>query len=99
MARIGSYGTDVYPLDPKPTVPALLQAKTDVAPAPKDTVFETEIVARTHGELFLYVNDAVLQLPFHPGSARWFYNNNHGSADVLIELVQAPSRIGENTAP
>jgi uncharacterized protein (DUF2235 family) len=99
MARIGSNGTDVYPLDPKPTVPAPLQATTGVAPGPKDTLFETEIVARTHGELFLYVNDAVLQLPFYPGSARWFYNSNHGSADVLVELVQAPSRMGENMVP
>lgn len=67
--------------------------------ANKEVVFETEIVARTQGELFLYVNDAVLLLAFYPDSALWFYNNNQGGTDGHIALVQAPSRVGEHTAP
>jgi uncharacterized protein (DUF2235 family) len=95
MARIHSRGTDVYPLDPKPTVPlsGLTHRVGDVAS--HETVFETEIVARTQGELFLYVNDAVLFVPFYPDSARWLYNNNHGSAHVRIVKIQAPPSQGQ----
>jgi hypothetical protein len=99
MARINSRGTDVYPLDPKPTVPASPLPKNADPTANNEIVFETEIVARTQGELFLYVNDAVLRVPFYPDSALWFYKNNKGGTDVRIELVQAPSRMGENTGP
>ena len=86
---------DVYSFDPKPTVPlsGLTHRVGDVAS--HETVFETEIVARTQGELFLYVNDAVLFVPFYPDSARWLYNNNHGSAHVRIVKIQAPPSQGQ----
>jgi hypothetical protein len=98
MARINNRGTDFYPLDPKPTVPDLSPSKNGDRTVNKEVVFETEIIARTQGELFLYVNDAVFQVPFYPESALWFYNNK-GEADVRIELVQTPSRTGENPGP
>jgi hypothetical protein len=47
-------------------------------------VLRTVITARTSGELFLYVNDAV-------GPPFWrdvFYTNNRGTAQVLILLKQ-----------
>ena len=46
----------------------------------------TEIKARTTGELFLYVNDAVLMWP---PSADYFYRNNRGTAQVSVEPVPA----------
>ena len=90
MARIQSRGTDVYPLDPKPTVPLSVVPHRVGDLANPETVFETEIVARTQGELFLYVNDAVVFIPFYPDSAHWLYNNNQGTAEVRIEWIQAP---------
>ena len=89
MARINSRGTDVYPLDPKPTVPLSVAPHRVGDLTSQETVFETEIVARTQGELFLYVNDAVLFIPFYPDSVRWLYNNNQGTAEVRIEWIQA----------
>ena len=109
MARIGSTGTDVYLLDPKPTVAEPKVPRDTVAAAskntgvvveaPKDTVFETEFVARTDGELFLYVNDAVLQLPGYSGWTNSFYDNNRGSANLRIELVQTLVQPTGNTVP
>jgi hypothetical protein len=46
---------------------------------PPDTVFASEIVARSTGELFLYVNDGV--------GFDCFYDNNRGAAKVTIERV------------
>jgi hypothetical protein len=90
MARINSRGTDVYPLDPKPTVPFSVVPHHVGNLTSQATVFETEIVARTQGELFLYVNDAVRFIPFYPEATRWLYNNNQGTAEVRIEWIQAP---------
>ncbi len=50
-------------------------------------VVVSEIKARTTGELFLYVNDAVLMLP---ESTRFFSNNNRGTAKVTVEPMFAP---------
>jgi uncharacterized protein (DUF2235 family) len=99
IARIGVSGTDEYPLDPKPSVawnsdtrqverqgwlntcsrtPMPVQE-----PSMAHMTFETEIIARSDGELFLYVNDAVL----HPGLTSLFYCNNEGTAHVTVERV------------
>lgn len=46
---------------------------------------KTSIAAQTSGELFLFVNDAIL--PIGPGPFGWssaYYNNNKGSATVAI---------------
>ncbi len=47
-------------------------------------VLVSEIKAQTTGELFLYVNDAVLMLP---GVTDFFYRNNTGTAKVTVEPV------------
>ena len=90
MARIQPHGTDVYPLNPQPSVPVSMLRSRSSPEENKEMVFETEFVARTSGELFVYVNDAVLQIPFYPESAHWFYANNGGSSQVQIVWVQAP---------
>jgi hypothetical protein len=77
MARIGHLGSDEYPLDPDPAL-----ASRDSSAG---QVFEAEIVARSSGELFLYVNDAVLSV--FPGLTSIFYSNNHGSGSVTVELL------------
>ena len=92
MARIGEKGTDDYALDTEPSLPEREPDRRkgcDAASVPlpqSDTVFESEIVARSSGELFLYVNDAVFLPPFKDA----FYRKNHGSARVMVRLVGAP---------
>jgi len=44
----------------------------------------TDIRARTTGELFLYVNDAVLMLP---GLTDLFYSNNSGTGTIRVERI------------
>jgi hypothetical protein len=97
MARIGSQGSDSYTLEPKPSLPkqGADRAAQDVPrraagcgcdcgpEAAPPTIFSAEIVARTSGELFLYVNDAIGP----PGLTDFFYGNNHGSACVTVERV------------
>jgi hypothetical protein len=49
---------------------------------------KTPITAQTSGELFLFVNDAIL--PIGPGGFGWgtaYYENNHGQARVEITKV------------
>jgi hypothetical protein len=59
----------------------------DCAPTPPERrTVVTEIKARTTGELFLYVNDAVLMAP---PSADFFYRNNRGAAQVSVERITA----------
>lgn len=43
-----------------------------------------EFTPETSGELFLFVNDAVLAVPRH---ADYFYKNNRGTASVTIEQI------------
>jgi uncharacterized protein (DUF2235 family) len=49
----------------------------------------TEIKANTGGELFLYVNDAVLMLP---GQSDLFFSNNTGTGTVAVEPITAAAR-------
>lgn len=78
IARIGSIGGDEYLLDPVPRV-GREQLKKKLV---------TELKARTTGELFLYVNDAVIGLP---GLVDYFYvgeaGRNSGRAHIGVELV------------
>jgi len=78
IARIGAVGTDEYPLDPDTRVVTPTAARA-AAPAPDELV--AEIRARRSGELFLYVNDAVLAIP---QAARYFYDNNRGEATATV---------------
>jgi hypothetical protein len=74
IARIGSQGSDEYllaPVDPP-------------SPGQPLTRLDAEITARRSGELFLFVNDAVLPVP---KSWQVFYNNNQGTATVPIYPV------------
>lgn len=73
MARIGNRGVDLYPLTPDPSVPLDRPL----------TVLDTQLVARSSGELFLYVNDAVGP----PGWSDFFYLNNQGTAQVSVSRV------------
>jgi uncharacterized protein (DUF2235 family) len=78
IARIGAVGADEYPLDPdtRPVAPTPDRAPSE---APDEVV--TEIKARRTGELFLYVNDAIIGLP---RVASIFYRNNSGKARVEV---------------
>ena len=84
IARVGSFGRDRYHLQ---------LPRTGVTDTPL-YAFET-IYARTSGELFLFVNDAVLGVPW-----RWSYfykSNNQGSAQVTITRIEeaVPQRGGQ----
>jgi uncharacterized protein (DUF2235 family) len=80
IARIGPTGNDEYPLE------AVRRVGRDVLR--RELV--AELTARTTGELFLYVNDAVLGLP---GLYHWFYvgkgksSQNVGTAQIKVETV------------
>jgi uncharacterized protein (DUF2235 family) len=77
IARIGHKGADEYPIDPPDATPL---RKT------KDEEVLATFRARRTGELFLYVNDAVIGLP---GLAGAFYKHNEGKATVLVCHGQA----------
>ncbi|MGE5303889.1 MAG: DUF2235 domain-containing protein [Alphaproteobacteria bacterium] len=64
IARVGETGTDEYFLDPDPG-----ETKS----------IEIPFVPHRDGELYLYVNDAVL-----PVFMEFFYRNNKGSATVTV---------------
>jgi hypothetical protein len=55
-------------------------------PDPKDHSIDEVLCATRDGELFLFVNDAVLGVP---GLEGVFYSNNVGTADVTITRVRA----------
>jgi uncharacterized protein (DUF2235 family) len=87
MAKIGVIGSDEYPLDPVPSLASDDFPRKDVPNrSPHDKTFATEIVARSTGELFLYLNDAILL----PPKTEWFYSNNGGSGRVTVERVVPP---------
>ena len=70
IARIGSTGNDEEFLD----------ANVEVS-----TSTHQEIIrARKDGELFFYVNDAILGVP---GYWDYFYKNNRGQAEVTIQKL------------
>jgi uncharacterized protein (DUF2235 family) len=78
LARIGAQGADVYTLAPNPSQPA----------AVGHTALQTRILARTTGELFLYLNDATGPL----WDPEMFYRNNRGSATIVVQQVVPPQR-------
>jgi hypothetical protein len=56
----------------------------------KEGAWTTTFKPRSSGEVFLYVNDAVISLPW---IYDWFYRNNHGTAEVKLEkLPKLPAR-------
>jgi hypothetical protein len=80
IARVGDKGVDEYFLDP-------------VKARDSQTTYRDEFVARRSGEIFLYVNDAVIGVPW---LSTYFYeknlfrDKNYGKAAVTIRLC--PSR-------
>lgn len=78
IARIGAVGADEYPLDPDTR--AVASGQDPAAPEGPDTLV-VDIKARRTGELFLYVNDAIVGLP---RVANAFYQNNPGVAQLEV---------------
>jgi uncharacterized protein (DUF2235 family) len=78
LARIGAQGADVYTMLPDPS-------QLD---AVDRTALQTRILARTTGELFLYLNDAAGPL----WDPERFYRNNRGSATIVVRQVVPPQR-------
>ena len=76
IGRIGEVGSDEYFFDP-PKPNSRTQPKTDQL----NVVFRP----RRNGELFLYVNEAVIALP---GLWDIFYRANQGEADVKVRRLQ-----------
>ncbi len=54
------------------------------------SVLISDFTADVSGELFIYVNDAVL---LWPGATDLFYRNNSGTATVTVTRIQAPRMI------
>jgi hypothetical protein len=76
IIRVGRYGNDEYVLVPVRPRPG--QKASD------NTSLVAEITPRTSGELYMFVNDAIVALP---GLSGRFYRNNRGSATVLVEEI------------
>ncbi|MBE1710917.1 DUF2235 domain-containing protein [Mesorhizobium japonicum] len=76
IARIGRFGNDEYALDP--VGPTTLGKCLNMR-------LTAEIKPKNSGELYFYVNDAVIALP---GVSNFFYrHNNLGSAEVSVKRV------------
>jgi len=72
IARIGTTGVDEYFLDPTPLSGTTPQA------------YRATFTAQRGGELFLYVNDAVIGLPWVNDH---YFKNNVGDAKVTVRLM------------
>ncbi|MDB5607526.1 MAG: hypothetical protein JWP25_4426 [Bradyrhizobium sp.] len=61
-------------------------AREDSAPCqcPAATSYSATFRARKNGELFVYVNDAVIGIPGHVDT---FYKNNKGKADLILQVL------------
>ena len=74
IAQIGKLGNDQYVL-----------SQTDIVAVPGSAnKVVTDITARSDGELFIFVNDAVMMIP---GWLHYFYDNNHGTATLSVESL------------
>ena len=73
IARIGSVGMNEDYLDPTPDPPNQANIFSGVTDRTK-----------RDGELFLYVNDAVIAVP---GLFSHFYDNNHGTAHIRVRRL------------
>jgi uncharacterized protein (DUF2235 family) len=75
IARIGSTGNDEYFIDP--------ENRTGLQD-PQELRVNSVFTARKDGELFLYVNDAAIGLPWFYDA---FYSRNNGTADVIVKRL------------
>jgi len=80
IARIGGRSNDSYVLEP---------SRPFTKVESRDRLY-TEILARRDGELFLYVNDALVVWPW-----LHYYGNNQGRATVTVERIEAPTPAGK----
>ena len=53
-------------------------------------IYASSFTAKSDGELFLYVNDAIIAIPFWGKTFDGFYKNNTGRAKVTIKRLVAP---------
>jgi hypothetical protein len=74
IARVGETGVDEYFLDPNKVSEA----------AASTPVYKARFTAERAGELFLYVNDAVIGFPW---MTSYFYKNNSGTARISVRLL------------
>jgi len=75
--RVGETGVDEYFLDP-----------VETAPNSGQVTYKATFLADHAGEIFLYVNDAVVAFPW---LVRNFYNYNQGTAKIKVrELTEQP---------
>jgi len=72
IARVGTTGADEYFLDPIPLSGTTPQA------------YRATFTAQRGDELFLYVNDAVIGLPWVNNH---YFKNNVGNAKVTVRLM------------
>jgi hypothetical protein len=84
---------NVYPsrLDPDGKIPQdELKAANDIrANLNLRKIYVSNFIAPNDGELFLYVNDALIAVPFLKTFAG-FYKNNTGKAKVTVKLLTTP---------
>jgi hypothetical protein len=73
IARVGETGVDEYFLDPAPV------------PDTNPQVYKAKFTAQRSGEIFLYVNDTVIGLPWLSDR---YYKGNKGTAKVTVRLMQ-----------
>lgn len=85
VARIGLAGGTEFPLSPLDGVPAPAAG----TPVPQRDAMVAEFVAERGGELFLYVNDALVGVPFLC-ACTGFYADNHGRAEIGVTKVPLP---------
>ena len=96
MVRIGPAWTQTYPLDPKPPLASSPGNNASSSNACDETAtrfpsvgalgqhYTAEIVARSGGELFVYVNDAIVGWPL---AVDHFYRNNTGVGCIAVERI------------
>ena len=89
-------GSKTFGLQPRRILGASNWPAISASHQPNRTLI-SDITADANGELFLYVNDAVLTLP---GLTDMFYKNNSGKAKVTVtqvmadEIIPAPPAAG-----
>jgi hypothetical protein len=71
---------------PEAELPAAIKIRKKFA---LRNTYVSNFTARSDGELFLYVNDAIAAIPFLK-SYRGFYDNNTGKAKITIKQVVSP---------
>jgi uncharacterized protein (DUF2235 family) len=88
IARVGRYGNEEYALEPDAAYHQrqYTTGSPDEPTPPERMVLVARITAKSSGELFLFVNDAIFTPPLPRAH---FYSNNHGTATVKVERLPA----------